>query len=97
MTDPNLIESKLCSTTNAMLVDRETKNNRFHYRLIFDENIGWDWFEKQVTKVQGELGVKIEPYKMKPVPASLMALEVRELERREGIDESQSDLAEFEA
>jgi hypothetical protein len=96
MTDPNLIESKLCSTTNAMLVDRETKNNRFHYRLIFDENIGWDWFEKQVSKVQVELGVKIEPYKMEPAN-SFMALEVRELERREGIDESQSDLAEFEA
>lgn len=95
MTDPNLIESKLCSTTNAMLVDREAKNNRFHYRLIFDENIGWDWFKKQVSKVQREVGTKIEPYKMGPAN-SFMVLEVRELERREGIDDNQADLTKFE-
>jgi hypothetical protein len=77
-----------------MLCDTETKNNRWHYRLVFDENIGWDWFEKQVDKASRETGHALEPYKFGPAN-SFMVAEVREVERREGIDQNQNSLDEF--
>lgn len=94
MTDPDFIESKLSIQTNAMTSDREAKNNRWHYRLVFDENIGWDWFDTQVDKVSVEVGCALEPYKMGPAN-SFMVVEVRELQRREGIDSDQQGLDAF--
>lgn len=94
MASSEFIESKLVNRTNAMLCDTEAKNNRWHYRLVFDENIGWDWFEKQVDKASRETGHALEPYKFGPAN-SFMVAEVREVKRREGIDQNQNSLDEF--
>lgn len=94
MVDSEFIESRLVNRTNAMLSDTEAKNNRWHYRLIFDENIRADWFEQQVEKVARETGRSLEPYKFGPANSFIVA-EVREVERREGIDEGQNSLNDF--
>lgn len=94
MADSEFIESKLVNRTNAMFCDTEAKNNRWHYRLFFDENIGFDWFEKQVEKACRETGHALELYKFGPANSFVFA-EVREVERREGIDDDQNLLDDF--
>lgn len=98
MTDPDFIESKLSIQTNAVASDRNVNNNRWHYRLLFDENIGWDWLVAQVDKVSAQATCPLEAYKIGPVEDTVgrMVVEVRELQRREGIDDGQYGLDSFE-
>lgn len=98
MTDPYFIESKLSILTNAAASDRNVKNNRWYYRLLFDENIGWDWLVAQVDKVSAQATCPLETYKVGPVEDTVgrMVVEVRELQRREGIDDGQYGLDSFE-
>lgn len=98
MTSPEFIQTKLTNLTNAMTSDAEVENNRYLYQLVFDENIGWEWLEKQVEKASAEVEPTLEPYKLGPVEEAIgvMVVEVREVERREGIDDNQQCLDEFE-
>lgn len=47
MIDPEFIESRLSIQTNDMISETQAKNNCWHYRMVFDEEIGWDWFAAQ--------------------------------------------------
>jgi len=97
MTDPDFIASKLSVQTNASNVTRKGTNNRWHYQLIFDESIGWDWIVAQVQKVSAALNCVLELYKIYPSSEqSSFIVEVRELTRREGIDSGQHGLDSFE-
>lgn len=89
------IRSQLVNFTNADDSESEAKNNRIHYSLSFDESIGWDWIETQVYKCSSKVGLPLEPYKLRPGDESF-TVEVREVERREAIDESQHGLSEYE-
>lgn len=91
MSSKEFIESKLVNRTNARFCDTRVENNRYHYRLMFDESIGWDWFERQVDKASGETGHLLEPYKF-GLEDGFMFAEVWEVERREGIDDNQKSL-----
>lgn len=96
MTSRKFIQSKLEARTNAQGSWHETKNNRFHYNLVFDESIGWDWIEQQVEqKVAGETDTELEMWELHPHDAGQWCVEVREVARREGIDDSQQGLDEF--
>lgn len=95
MASAEFIESKLVNRTNAMAAETEAKNNRWHYELFFDESIGFDWFEKQVDKASVETGHNLEAYKFRPAANSLIVAEVREVDRRAEIDESQNSLESF--
>jgi hypothetical protein len=98
MTDPDFIESKLSIQTNAVASERTVKNNRLYYRLVFDENLGWDWLVAQVDKVSAQATCVLEVYKFGPVEdaVGVMVVEVRELQRREGIDDGQRGLDSFD-
>ncbi len=95
MSSPELIQTKLTNLTNAMTSEVEAKNNRYYYSLYFDERLGWDWVEAQVDKASAEVEVVLEPYKVGPAN-SFVEVEVRELQRREGIDSNQRGLESFE-
>lgn len=94
MTPTDYIQTTLVNLTNAMTASSEAKNNRWHYRLVFDEIIGWDWIEEQIKKASENVEPTLEPYKLGPAQ-SFIVVEVREVERREGIDNDQNSLDKF--
>jgi hypothetical protein len=91
------IRATLVNRTNADCSFKEVKNNRFHYLLRFEKSIGFDWLKKQVQKAQGELDVQLELWEIHPSGVDDFEIEVREVERREGIDDNQCGLTEFES
>jgi hypothetical protein len=94
---PEFIRATLSNRTNADCSEQEVKNNRFHYRLRFEESIGWDWLYGQVSKAEGELGVPLELWEIHPSGVNDFEIEVREVERREDIDDNQHGLSDFES
>lgn len=95
MESSQFIRAQLVSRTNADCSDKEAKNNRWHYHLRFDQSIGWDWIEDQVAKCSAEMDVNLEMWEIHPSGVSDFELEVREIQRREGIDKSQKGLDSF--
>jgi len=96
MTSQEFVRAKLVSMTNADCSTVEAKNNRAHYYLKFDNSIGWEWIETQIYKVNGDLDLTVELYKINPSGMDSFEVEVRELQRRENIDSSQIGLTDFE-
>lgn len=96
MKSPEFIRAKLSNRINADCSEQDVKNNRFHYRFRFEEDIGWDWLQTQVYKAENELDTELELWKIRPSGVNDFEVEVREVARREGIDNSQKGLAEFE-
>lgn len=96
MTDPHYVRKTLVNRTNADSVERIVENNRFHYVLSFDLGIGWDWLYGQVHKAESDIGESLELWKVKPGGDGRFLVEVREVARREGIDDEQNSLTEFE-
>lgn len=90
------VRANLVNYTNADCSEVEAKNNRFHYSLKFEQDIGWDWVYSQIKKCSAEIDVSLEPYKIRPSGMHAFEIEVREVERREGIDDDQRGLSEFE-
>lgn len=97
MESPQFVRAKLVSRTNADCSDQEAKNNRYHYTLKFEQSIGWDWLYHEISKCSGELDVTLEPWKINPSGVADFEIEVREVERREGIDDAQIGLDSFES
>lgn len=96
MKSPEFLRAALVNRTNADCSEQEVKNNRYHYHLRFEQSIGWDWLETQVSKVQGETDTRLELWEIHPSGVSDFSVEVREVQRREGIDDDQRGLNEFE-
>jgi hypothetical protein len=96
MKSAEFIQAKLENRLTADCSSKEVKNNRYHYSLRFDENIGWDWTSAQVDKCSAEIGVSLELWKVRPSGVGDFEIEVREVARREGIDDSQAGLDSFE-
>lgn len=97
MATKEFVRANLVNYTNADCSSVEVKNNRFHYSLKFEEDIGWDWVQSQVYKCGSSIDVQVEPYKIRPSGMHAFELEVREVARREGIDDSQRGLTEWES
>lgn len=97
MKSPQFIRAKLSNRTNADCSNHEVKNNRFHYFLKFEQDIGWDWIEKQVKKASYQMDMELELWKIRPSGVSDFEIEVREVARRKGIDGSQRGLDEYES
>lgn len=97
MNSPQFIRAKLVNRTNAECSGRRAENNRYHYTLKFEESIGVDWLEEQVSKASAETDTSLELYKIRPSGMHAFEIEVRELARREGIDDSQVGLDSFES
>lgn len=95
MKSPEFIRATLVNRTNADCSEREVKNNRIHYHLKFEQSIGWDWLQGQVVKVQSDTDTKLELWEINPSGFNDFEVEVREIARREGIDENQNSLDEF--
>jgi hypothetical protein len=89
------IRTKLVNRTNANDSMTEAKNNRWHYYVEFDESIGWDWIKTQIKKAKAELDVQLEVWEIHPSEDGVFEIEIREVDRREGIDNSQSGLSSF--
>lgn len=96
MKSPQFIRAKLANRTNADCSEQEVKNNRYHYFLKFDQSIGWDWLYSQIKKAEAELGVSLELWEIHPSGMNDFEIEVREVERREGIDTAQRGLDSYE-
>jgi hypothetical protein len=90
------VRAKLSNRTNADCSSVEAKNNRWHYFLRFEQSIGWDWLFGQVKKSSRELDVSIELWEIHPSGVSDFEVEIREVERREGIDGDQRGLTDYE-
>lgn len=90
------VRSKLVNYTEADCSDQSVENNRAHYHLKFENDIGWSWVQGQVAKLSAELEVNLELWKIRPSGMHAFELDVREIERRERIDTSQRGLSEFE-
>lgn len=96
MKSSQFIRAKLVSRTNADCSSSEVRNNRYHYYLRFDdESIGWDWLDTQISKAQADTDTDLELYKIRPSGVQSFEVEVREVERRQGIDSSQNELTDF--
>lgn len=97
MKSSQFIRSKLVARTNADCSSSDVVNNRYHYYLRFDDvTIGWDWLDTQISKAQADTDMNLELYKIRPSGVQSFEVEVREVERREGIDDSQNHLSDFE-
>lgn len=96
MKSSQFVRSKLVNRTTADCSSSEVKNNRYHYFLKFEEDIGWDWVQGQIYKVAQDIDVELEIWKIQPSGVAAFEIEVREIERRENIDESQKGLSSFE-
>lgn len=90
------IRSNLVNYTNADCSDVEAKNCRYHYTLKFEEDIGWDWIYSQIRKCASAVDTQLEPYKIRPSGMHAFEVEIREVQRREGIDDNQRGLDSFE-
>lgn len=95
MESTQYIRAQLKNYTNADCLDQSVNNNRNHYHLKFEQSIGWDWVENQVHKVSCDLDVTLEMWKVRPSGLSSFEVEVREVERRKGIDDDQRGLNDF--
>jgi hypothetical protein len=95
MKSPQFIRATLVNRTNADCSEKEVKNNRYHYHLRFDESIGWDWLETQVSKAQTDTETSLELWEIHPSGMADFEVEVREVQRREGIDDGQNSLDDF--
>jgi hypothetical protein len=89
------IRAQLSNRLNADCSHTEAKNNRWHYYLKITESIGWDWTYSQVMKADAAMERDIEMWKMHPSGMNSFEIEVREVNRREGIDEDQQGLTDF--
>ena len=96
MKSPKIIQVRLINRTNAECSHSEVKNNRYHYHLRFEEDIGWDWLEAQVAKAARDVDMQLELYKIHPSGMRDYEVEVREVRRRKGIDDNQNSLDAFE-
>jgi len=96
MESPEFIRAKLVSRTNASCSDQEVKNNRYHFFLRFEESIGLDWLYTQVSKLSKDMEADLELWEVHPSGVNDFEIEIRETERREGIDDSQKGLDSFE-
>jgi len=97
MESPQFIRAQLVNRTNADCSNQEVKHNRYHYFLRFSESIGVDWLVEQVEKLSADLNAGLELWEIHPSGMHSFELEVREVDRREGIDDSQAGLGEFES
>lgn len=95
MESPEFIRAKLVNRTNADCSSQEVKNSRYHYSLRFEESIGWDWLYQQIDKTSFEMDASLELWKIRPSGVADFEVEVREIDRREGIDDSQAGLDSF--
>lgn len=95
MESAKFIRKKLANRTNSSGSGKGVKNNRYHYYLYFDESIGWDWLSSQVKKANNELYASLEMWEIHPARKDEFKVEVREVDRRPEIDESQHELEEF--
>jgi hypothetical protein len=96
MKSSEFIESRLVNWTNSADSSKQVKNNRYHYMLSFREDIGWEWLYTQVDKCSADVGKSLEIWKIRPGDSASFVLEVREVGRREGIDDKQNSLHDFE-
>lgn len=90
------VRAKLTNRTNADCSNVEAKNSRWHYFLRFEQSIGWDWLYGQVQKASSELDVNVELWEIHPSGVNDFEIEVREVERRQGIDGDQRGLTYYE-
>jgi hypothetical protein len=96
MTSKEFIRAKLVSRTNADCSDVKAKNNRRHYFLRFEQSIGWDWLYGQISKASNDTDTNLELWEIHPSGMNDFEVEVREVERRAEIDDSQHGLTDFE-
>jgi hypothetical protein len=89
------VRSKLVNYTEADCSDENVENNRVHYRLRFTTEIGFSWLQSQVSKLNHKLDVTLELWEIHPSGVNDFEVDVREIERREGIDDSQHGLDDF--
>lgn len=71
------------------------KNNRYYYVLTFSDSIGFDWLEAQVRKVAAKVQVDIELYELEPSFDGYFTVVIREVDRRESIDNRQNSLTDY--
>lgn len=95
MTSKEFIRAKLVNRTNADCSTVEVKNNRYHYMLKFEQSIGWDWLQSQVEKATHDTDTSLELWEIHPSGVANFEVEVRELARREDIDDQQDSLDSF--
>lgn len=96
MKSSEFIRATLVNRTTADCSTTIVKNNRYHYLLKFNGDIGWDWIKQQVDKASREVDVQLEMWEICPSGMNAFEIEVREVQRREGIDNSQTGLTQFE-
>lgn len=95
MKDPAFVRATLANRLNADCSEQEVKNNRYHYRFRFEKSMGWDWVYSQVKKSQHKLDMELELWEIHPSGLADFELEIREVNRREGIDNLQKGLSSF--
>lgn len=97
MKSPQVIRARLETRTEADCSKHEVKDNKIHYHLKFEQEIGWDWLTGQVRKTQEDEGIELELWKINTSGVCAFEVEVRELVRREGVnDDNQHALEDFE-
>lgn len=97
MISPEVIRARLSTRLEADCSKHEVKDNKIHYYLKFENDIGWDWAREQVSKTASDEDVELELWKVRPSGMHNFEIEVRELVRRENVnDDDQHALADFE-
>jgi len=97
MKSPQVVRARLETRTDADCSKHEVKDNKIHYHLKFEQEIGWDWVKGQVNKTADDEDIELELWKINTSGVCAFEIEVRELVRREGVkDDDQHALEDFE-
>jgi hypothetical protein len=97
MKSPQVVRAKLAARTEADCSDQCIKNNKVHYVLLFESNIGWKWLQNEVAEASTDTDIDLELYKIRTSGVNNFEVEVRELVRREDVrDEDQKALERYE-
>lgn len=97
MKSPQTVRARLETRAEADCSKHEVKNNKIHYHLKFEKEIGWDWLTEQVKKTQEDEEIELELWKINTSGVCAFEVEVRELVRREGVsDDNQYALKDFQ-
>jgi hypothetical protein len=97
MKSPQVVRARLETRSEADCSKYEVKDNKIHYHLKFEQEIGWDWLTEQVRKTQEDEEIELELWKINTSGVCAFEVEVRELVRREGVnDDDQHALKDFE-
>jgi hypothetical protein len=89
------VKLRLTRQTSAdTCIVMQTGSSKVVYRLMFSEDIGFDWLKSQVKEIQEELDEPLQMWEIEPSQSGYSVVSVKEVNPRYEIDRNQSSLSD---